>query len=559
MNLPSWRQVIHPHRDVAEGRYRQAEFAADLAEVLAGTAEPEYQDPAEFFHRTYLTHGIRQLLGASLQRVGGKGGEPVVQLKTAFGGGKTHTMLALYHLLSGKPGVEKIASVRELVEAAGLAELPQARFAVLDGTDLDPAKPRKHAKLGISTRTLWGEMALQIGGKEGYEMLRASDEAGTAPGTAEIKELFDKYGPCVVLVDELVAYVRNLVGVTKNLPGGSYDANITFTQRLTQAAKRSTNSLVVASIPESDIEIGGAPGQAALEAIEHHIGRIEAVWKPVAAEEGFEIVRRRLFAEVEDEAARERVCRAYQKMYKDAGAEFPTEAASNDYLARMLQSYPIHPEVFDRLYDDWGTLERFQKTRGVLRLMAAVIHELWTRQDAGSMILPGSIPLDAPRVREELTRYLPEPWGNVVDKDVDGERSEPAKLDRSNQRLGDLMAARRVARAIFMGSAPSVRQQKVRGIQEVRVRLGVVQPGEHTAVYTDALGRLTQNLTHLYSGEGRYWYDTTPNLRKTVEDKAREFESHQVLDELVRRLRLVRDKGDFDAVPVCAGPADVPD
>jgi predicted AAA+ superfamily ATPase len=297
---------------------------------------------------------------------------------------------------------------------------------------------------------------------------------------------------------------------------------------------------------------------------------LEAVWKPVGALEGFEIVRRRLFSPIKDEASRDEVCRAFSRMYADSGTDFPQECKEGTYLERLRAAYPIHPEVFDRLYDDWSTLERFQKTRGVLRLMAAAIHELWVRGDQSLLILPGSIPMDAQKVRDELTRYLPDGWNTVVDKDVDGDRSEPYRIDNENPRLGQVMAARRVARTIFLGSAPSVRDQRVRGIEDVRIRLGVVQPGESIAVFNDALARLLDRLTHLYSGNRRFWYDLPPNLRRTVEDRASRLETSEVEAEIERRLRGVadserrrrreRDQELFKGIHTCpAGSGDVPD
>jgi predicted AAA+ superfamily ATPase len=555
-----WREVATPHPDVATGRYRQAEFAADLAQVLSGKAEAEYQDPAEFFARTYLTEGMRLLLTSAVRRVAGTGGEPVVELKTAFGGGKTHTMLALYHLLRGQAPVEKMAGAADLLKAAGVKQLPKAQLAVLVGTALDPTKARPVKGLRkVQTRTLWGEMAAQLGGAEGYALVENADKEGVSPGADTLVDLFEQFGPAVVLIDELVAYCRNIYGVN-GLPAGSFDANMTFVQALTEAVKRSPSSQVVASVPESDMEIGGEAGQAALARLEHIFGRLEAVWKPVGVLEGFEIVRRRLFTPLKDEAAREEACREFARMYTSAdAADFPPDSREGSYLDRLRGAYPIHPEFFDRLYDDWSTLERFQRTRGVLRLMAAVIHELWTRDDHSAMILPGSIPLEAQPVREELTRYLPDGWDAVVDKDVDGPRSEPRKIDESNPRLGAHLAARKVARAIFLGSAPSVRQQNVRGIEDVRVRLAVAQPGEPLAVYNDALSRLADRLTYLYQGNKRYWYDTQPNLRRTMEDRAGRLDKEEVQAEIERRLRAVRDRGDFHAVHIFSNSGDVPD
>jgi predicted AAA+ superfamily ATPase len=557
--LRPWREVVTPHPDVATGRYHQAEFAADLAQVISGRAEPEYHDPVEFFARTYLTEGISRLLQASLERLSGKGGEPVIQLKTAFGGGKTHTMLALYHLVCTEAAPEQLSGIPAILEAVGIKALPQAKCAVIAGTALNPSREREDAAgNGVIVRTLWGEIAAQLGGQEAYALVESADKTGTAPGSDDLVALFEHVGPCVVLLDELVAYARNIYG-KQGLTAGSFDSNMTFVQSLTEAARRSPNALLVAAIPESNIEIGGEAGEAALARIENTFGRMEAVWKPVGATEGFEIVRRRLFTPVKDEKARDAVCSAFSSLYTEGAADFPAECKEGAYLQRLRSAYPIHPEVFDRLYGDWASLERFQRTRGVLRLMASAIHELWTRGDQSLLIMPSSMPLDAPRVRDELTRYLTDGWTAVVDTDIDGEQSEPRKIDEANPRLGALSAARRVARTIFLGSAPSVRQQNVRGVEDIRIRLGVTQPKESVAVYNDALGRLSDRLTHLYGEGGRYWYDLQPNLKRTMEDRASRLRPDAVEVEIERRLRAERERGSFRGVHVCPTSADVPD
>ena len=289
---------------------------------------------------------------------------------------------------------------------------------------------------------------------------------------------------------------------------------------------------------------------------------MEAIWKPVGSEEGFEIVRRRLFLPLEDETGCDDVCRTFSALYRDAGSEFPIECRETRYLERMKACYPIHPEVFDRLYNDWATLERFQRTRGVLRLMAAVIHDLWVRNDASLMIMPGSLGLDVVAVREELTRYLPEGWTSVLESDVDGRNSGPMRVDSENPRFGQAMAGRRVARTIFLGSAPHVVQQQVRGVEDVRVRLAVVQPGEQVSVFNDALSQLSDRLTYLYRKDRRYWYDTRPNLRRTVEERAQQFADDRVESEIERRVRDAarRERGGFKGVHACpASSGDVPD
>lgn len=546
--LPSWREVIQPHPDVANGTYRNAEFAADLAQVASGTASIEYQDPVEFFARTYVTSGMRKLLVEALKRVTGQGGEPVIQLKTAFGGGKTHSMLALYHLLGGKVQADDLPNVRETLIEAGVSALPRAHVAVLVGTALDPASTKRpNDQPGITINTLWGEMAAQLvksaGNPKLYDFIKEADKKGTSPGSEALAKLFDACGPCLILVDELVAYARK-IGDKTNLPAGSFENLLSFVQELTEAARRSKYALVAVSIPESNIEIGEEFGQRAQKSIENVFKRMDAIWQPVAAQEGFEVVRRRLFLDCKDPAARDRVCKAFHKLYAENENDFPFKAKEADYLGRLTACYPIHPEVFDRLYEEWSTLETFQRTRGVLRLMAEVIHELWMNNDGSTMIMPGTIPMDAPSVRNELTRYLGDAWNAVFTQDVDGRQSIPYREDCSNSRYGQLMAARRVARAIMLRSAPSSRVQQNRGVSVADILLGVAQPGENIATFIDALHTLRNKLTYLYANAlDRYWYDTKPNLRKTMRERAEACKKEEIVAEIKHRLERLRQEG----------------
>ena len=564
--LPSWRDIIEPHPDVAQGRYKNAEFAADLAQVARGEGAYEYRDPVEFFARTYVTEGMAGLLEQSLRRVCGKDGEPVIQLKTAFGGGKTHSMLALYHMMRGRVSIDKIPNMKPVLKRADVTALPKANVAVLVGTALDPTKSKRPNNMpGITINTLWGEMAAQLAESAGntslYDFVKEADKKGVSPGSEALKNLFDAAAPCLILMDELVAYAKKIYGAN-GLPAGTFDNFISFIQEVTEAARASRNSLVVASIPESDIEIGGEAGKIALETIEHTFGRMESIWKPVAANEGFEVVRRRLFLDCKNPDGRDTVCSKFSQMYNENQSDFPLEAREVEYRERMISCYPIHPEVFDRLYEDWATLERFQRTRGVLRLMAAVIHELWMGNDASLMIMPGSVPLDVPNVRDELTRHLSEGWNALVDREVDGKNSIPYQKDQSNPRYGGKLAARRVARTVMLGSAPTVRSQNVRGIEASRIRLGVVQPGENIANFNDALNTLTSSLAYLYTNPSgdRFWYDTRPTLRKTVEDRATQVSAPDVEYEIETRLRGLRKEPPFAGVHICpASSLDVPD
>lgn len=562
--LLPWREIVTPHPDVASGRYLQAEFAADLASVHRGDvgASSEYTDPREFFRRTYLTDGLRGLLATAIRRLSGAGGDPVVELQTNFGGGKTHSMLALFHLVSGAragelPGVESILDQLEINAAPG------ARVAVLVGTALSPGQPNSKPD-GIRTKTLWGEMAWQLGGAEGYALLAQSDEMGVNPGSNLLHELFTRFGPCLILIDEWVTFLRQLYNKEENLPAGSFDANLSFAQSLTEAVKQAPRTLLVAALPSSDIEIGGEGGRQALARLQNTFSRTESSWRPASAEESFEIVRRRLFQPIDDPrkfAARDAVVGIFARYYRDQPQEFPPNCREADYERRMQAAYPIHPELFDRLYNDWSTLEKFQRTRGVLRLMAAVIHALWERNDAGLLILPASLPMDDGPVQAELIRYMEDHWAPVIEKDVDGPASLPLALDREHPNLGRYSATRRVARTIYLGSAPTVRTANP-GLDERNIKLGCAQPGETVATFGDALRRLSDNATHLYVNRNRYWFSTQPSVTRLAQDRTGQIANdiEVVWEEIRRRLRLDRSRGELAGVHwVPASSADVPD
>ena len=316
------------------------------------------------------------------------------------------------------------------------------------------------------------------------------------------------------------------------------------------------------SIPASDNEIGGEWGQRALARLKNAIGRVESSWRPASPDEGFEIVRRRLFEPLPDKQAfvsQDAVARAFVDMYGAQHNEFPAECREAEYERRIKMAYPIHPELFDRLYNDWSTLDKFQRTRGVLRLMAAVIHALWERNDGNLLIMPATIPIDDPAVQFELTRYLDDQWTPVIAKDVDGEHSLSLKLDRETPTLGRYSACRRVARTLYIGSAPTQRAAN-RGIDDRQVKLGCVQPGEAVATFGDALRRLTDRATYLYVDGSRYWFSTQPPVTRLADDRASQLHEHDVQDEIMRRLREeARNRGDFHRVHACVGGTDIPD
>ena len=537
--LIPWRDVIRPNNDVALGTFQEAEFMADLQQVHDGRADATgYGNPVNFFSQTYITPGLRTLLVNTLKRLGGKGGDPVIQTQTGFGGGKTHSLIALYHLVKSSdalinppPNSEEhqhtSEEIKDLMQEAGWdSTADSSRVAVLDGTYLAPTDETVTKETGDPLNTLWGVMAYQLGGQDAYEIVGEAAREGTAPGGGQLDQLLEYVGPSIILMDELVVYVRNA--------GDAKDNIYTFVQNFTQSVKRSRNAALVVTLPESAVEAGAEGGAEAFTRLEAILRRIDAKREPLEVHEAFEVVRRRLFGRVTDEAARDQVCEAFSRMYANSRRDYPQEVSEPRYLERMKACYPIHPEIFDRLYSDWSSIPGFQRTRGVLRIMANCISRLYLRGDASPLIMPANLTLDDPALANEFLPLLDGEWHPVL-SEVDSDGSMTDNIDKDVPRFTDVGgAARRIARAVFLGSAAS---GAVRGIDARSIRLGVVLPVQGISVYNDALGRMDGTLYYFYNSNDRYYFHAEENLNKVATDRAGALSDREVEECIIAQLQ----------------------
>jgi hypothetical protein len=570
--LRPWREILAPHDDVATGNFQAAEFAADLYKVAATEeAGKDYAEPVQFFARTYLTEGLRDLIARAVRRLAGdQNASPVINLQTNFGGGKTHSMLALWHLASGTPRAEYPQDVQELLGETRFDELTGLRRVALVGNHISPSGSVKAD--GTQVNTIWGELAWQLGGKEAFATVATADANRTPPGEA-LHELLGSYSPAVVLIDEWVAYARSLVA-RDDLAGGTFDDQFTFAQSLTEAVKGTPGILLAVSIPASESgddaepaagnaeEVGGAHGLEALKRLQNVVRRVADQWRPASPNEAYHIVRQRLFVAPDADAlaAINATARGFVEMYHRHTDDFPREARAGDYEERIRQTYPIHPELFDRLYEDWSSLERFQRTRGVLRLMNTVIHALWVGEDQSPLIMPASIPIGTATVNSELTQYLQDSWKAVIDADVDGPNAEPRKIDAGKPLFGQRSLTQRLARTVFFGAAPTIGSAH-KGLETQRVFLGTAIPGDVPGNFHSALTALADRATYFYSAGGRYWYDLQANISRRAKDLAERMHAEEVYAEVARRLRgQARTPGAFAGVHVCPeDAADIPD
>lgn len=572
-NLQPWREIITPHPDVANGTFNASGFAADLRTVAGLTghnhtassgrhavaestttpqstvfASAEYTDPQLFFERTYLTEGLKDLLGKALSRISGdEKASPVINLQTNFGGGKTHSMLAVWHLFGGLDPEALPQDMQELLDGS---EIPTGvRRVALVGTDLVPSGGMSKPD-GTVVNTIWGELAWQLGGAEGFEIVREADQTGTSPG-GKIRDLLATYGPAVILIDEWVAYARQLVN-RSDMAGGDLSTQQTFAQTLAEAVAATPRCMLLVSIPASaemmpgefvsdmvdDEEIGGANGLEALTALLQIINRQAEQWRPAEANESFEIVRRRIFQEVSDEDQEKirLIAATVRTFYSKNETYFPSDAARPDYQSKIERCYPIHPELFDRLYQDWSTLPRFQRTRGVLRLMSTIVSHLWQSENNGPLILPSDVPLGESAVVNELTQYLDDNWKAIITHDVDGD--VPRGIDNKSSLFGPRHVARRLAHTVFLGAAPRSRGT---GIESSYINLGTAVPGDKLGNFHSALEALSNQSTYFYENNGRYWFDTARNITSTVRELAEALSVEDVNAEISSRLQGLTD------------------
>ncbi len=534
MELKPWFAVATPHEDTREGRLSEAVFAANLWAVVQDNAPEVYRDPEAFFSKTYLTEGLTNVLKKVTRALSGDAdaGDRILSLQTAFGGGKTHTLVALWHLAHGYAPLS-----RSVGEGLGV------RVAVFTNETCDATQGRRTPE-GVHTRTLWGELALQLGGVELYRRIEANDQARTVPQGLFV-EILQQAAPCLILIDELADYC---VGASAVEVGNTTlaDQTISFVQQLTQAVQQVKGVVLVATLPASHLEVASSEkGQEILNRLERRFGRMSADIKPVADEEIYEVVRRRLFESVGDSAEHEKVADAYLKMYQQHRNEVPTEATRGTYKERIIAAYPFHPTLIDALYLRWGSHGDFQRTRGVLRLLASIVGDLWQRRHTETqsqpLIQPCHVRWTIDALHSALTRLWGAAYEAVVAADVIGDKANAPLLDaeRGSEYVTEKIA-QGLASAILLGSFGGQGERVGYSTKDLKLCIG--RPDLNWGYTDGALLELEQRGFYVHTaGAGnlgkRYWFGTKPTLAKLIVQYRNQFASQDFNAEIVENLQ----------------------
>jgi hypothetical protein len=373
---------------------------------------------------------------------------------------------------------------------------------------------------GITRRTFWGEVAYQVGGVQGYEEFRENDEARISPGKDKLRRFLEAHQPFILLFDEILEYVNRALDEklqVRDRTGVSLGTQtFSFFQELTEAVAVLPRGMLVVTLPSSFIENYGEQEEESLARLSKIFGRLESIETPVQGEEIYAVIRRRLF-EVEGlkTAHMREVVHSYFQLYQQYHEDLPHKVRDANYRDKMELAYPFHPDVIDILYEKWSTYSTFQRTRGVLRLLANVVEDLYEGEDPIDLILPGDIDMEKATIRREFLKHIGTEYDGVIASDIAGQGAKSKLLDDANKPWKHL--AQRIATSIFFHSFSA--DDSGRGINLPYIKLAVLRSDTIPALATDVLSKLSNNLWFLNSRIDSYYFSRIPNLNRMILDK----------------------------------------
>jgi hypothetical protein len=547
--MKPWYKIVTPREDLREGKPLDAsEFAVHLDDVRKGSAPLDYRKPDRFFGRTYLTKNLLGLSSEVIRRLSGQRTEAsaVFNLATQFGGGKTHALTLLYHLARHGNTSHSWPGVAQILEAAGIKEVPKAATAVFVGQEFDSVKGRGGEKGEPVRKTPWGEMAWQLGGKEALALVAEHEKTKTAPGGEVIRQLFPKDKPCLILVDELMNYVSRTR--KSGLGGQTYH----FLQNLSEVARGLDGVVLAVSIPASELEMT-AEDQSDYERFKKMLDRLGKAMVMSAETETSEIIRRRLF-EWDDRAITSEgkvmlpkealeVCAEYGQWVVQHREQLPNWFALDAARDQFAATYPFHPTAISVFERKWQELPRFQQTRGVLRMLALWVSHSYREGFKGGLKDPliglGTAPLEDSLFRSAVFEQLGEgKLEGAVTTDICGRKESHAiRLDAvADEPIKSARLHRKSATVIFFESNGG--QAKGEATQP-EVRLAVAEPGVMIGNVETSLEDLTEACYYLTVERNRYRFSLKENLNKRYADRRANIPVTQVNEYLLEEIRKV--------------------
>lgn len=545
--LPSWFNVVKPHYDILNGVLDESIFAANLNEVASATGPEVYTNASMFFEKTFVTAGLREIANRVVLALNGEQTENrVISLQTGFGGGKTHTLISLYHIAKSGNNILNFPSCEQMMNDGVKPNFNKSNVCVFTNNTTDIVQGRE-VEDGIKIYTLWGEIAYQLGGKSAYEKIRENDVKRTAPTSTIMKPILEQAAPALILIDELADYCSKATS-HKVGSGTLFNQTTSFVQTLTEVVSQVPKCVLIATLPASAREIANsAVGQEVLATLETRIVRVGSSVKPVEDEEIFEVVRRRLFEPFTDYTSIDLVANKYKKMYENYGHNVPDEARTVAYAAKIKRSYPFHPELIDMFRLRWGEDHRFQRTRGVLRLLASIVQDLWKRRSSltGTQALIQTSDVcfeNLNTLSGTVTSLMGANWETVMHADVYGTSSNAYKKDNEDvaSNLCKYRITQGLAATLLMASVGGGQRK---GMDLKQLKLCVMKPASFNHNDVDgAMNNFGQVAHYLYSsniGGIYYWFQSKPNINILINEAASDITTDDKNAEILRRLKSV--------------------
>lgn len=531
--IRAWVEVAKLHADVLAENFSEDIFALDLGPLADGNANVPavYRDPEHFFRASYLTKGLRGLLQDVLSRLEGGTGNRIIKLMTPFGGGKSHTLASLFHAARNRKALDAIP------EGTGLPKPGTVRTAVFDGQFFDATNGKAIPGEKFRARTLWGWIAWSLGGKKGYELLRAQDERRIAPGADEILALLAE-GPNLILLDETLQYLISAGGI-KIEQTTLRDETLTFLQRLTVAVGNTANTALVFSLQSSKRE--SLEYVNLLQTVDHLAARKDQRREPVEGNEVLSVIQRRLLAKLPNETDAVPAATAYQEIvtqmrraYAQSKAE--SQQAEEEGLAlrdRVRASYPFHPALIDLMRERWAAIPDFQRTRGALRFLASCLRACHREGKSRAVLGPGDVPIHDSEVRLAFFKEVGQQadFQAVMEHDLVGANARAPRIDNRRAKENPIEALRRpatrLATAILMYSFGGLRREGGRegeilppGITEPELLSVCVGPDLDSTTAQACLKELKEQCLYLHFDGARYCFKKDPNVTLLIEQEA---------------------------------------
>lgn len=545
LNIPSWFNCVTPQFDILNNKLDESVFAANLGDVMMGTGNEIYLDPKQFFKKTYVTNGLRSIATRVVQALnGGVTENRVISLQTGFGGGKTHALISLYHIVKNGAALNDVLVEADVLAKGLMPTFSNARVAVFTNNTNDVVQGRSVPE-GFVIHTLWGEIAYQLGGVEAYKTIEKNDVDGIAPSKELLAPILKASTPSLILIDELADYCVKAAGKVIG-KGSLFTQTNSFIQTLTEAVSSVPQCVLLATLPASATEVASsAIGQEVLDALQKRIVRIGANEKPVADEEIYEVIRRRLFDNLDYEII-DKVAEKYKSMYHNRRSDLPAGCDGMEYANRIKKSYPFHPELIEMFHVRWGSDSRFQRTRGVLRILASIVQDLYKRRNSlkGTHLLihTSDVCLDnLPTLTGTITNLEGANWETVMHADIIGSSSNAFMIDNEpgSGNLGAFSLTQGIAATLLMSSIGSSNRK---GLTMKEIKQCLIKPDSfnHNDINA-ALNKLEGVAHYLYStasvGEKLYWFQTKPNVNILVNKAKANITDNEVMTEIETRLR----------------------